>query len=172
MEQGRLWRRAVGGAEPPAVQCEQRVVALAGRGPAPTPALPPPNPQEDEEDEEAEEEGGGGAGVRTGGMDVEAGEEAADDGILVQEIDAYWLQRRISKAFGDIDPTAAQKLAEDTFAALQVRWGAGGCWRRGVLAAAGQGHVGKPGGAAGGAWAHAHSPLPAPPLLPAAAGRP
>lgn len=38
-----------------------------------------------------------------------------------QEIDAYWLQRRISKAFGDIDPNAAQKLGEDTFAALQVR---------------------------------------------------
>ncbi|EFN58670.1 hypothetical protein CHLNCDRAFT_140958 [Chlorella variabilis] len=37
-----------------------------------------------------------------------------------QEIDAYWLQRRISKAFGDIDPNAAQKLGEDTFAALQM----------------------------------------------------
>lgn len=38
----------------------------------------------------------------------------------LQEIDAYWLQRRISKAFGDIDPNAAQKLAEDVFEALQV----------------------------------------------------
>lgn len=39
-----------------------------------------------------------------------------------QEIDAYWLQRRVSKAFGDIDPNAAQKLAEEAFAALEVRW--------------------------------------------------
>ena len=38
---------------------------------------------EEEEEEEAEEEGGG-AGVRTGGMDVDAGEEARDDGIPVQ----------------------------------------------------------------------------------------
>lgn len=38
-----------------------------------------------------------------------------------QEIDAYWLQRRVSKAFGDIDPNAAQKLAEEAFAALEVR---------------------------------------------------
>lgn len=57
----------------------------------------------------------------------------------VQEIDAYWLQRRISKAFGDIDPNAAQKLAEDVFDALQVRPAApssAGCARRsyGLLA--------------------------------------
>jgi len=147
---------------------------------------------EDEEEGEGEEEEGAAGAVRTGGMDVDAGEEAADDGIpvqvgcekgtvvwcvafgsgtacrvptgcqgllygalawlpgclpanppevpacvafllspcassalslpprLLQEIDAYWLQRRISKAFGDIDPNAAQKLAEDTFEALQV----------------------------------------------------
>jgi pre-mRNA-splicing helicase BRR2 len=58
--------------------------------------------------------------VRTGGMDVDAGEEAHDGGIPVQEIDAYWLQRRISKAFGDIDPNAAQKMAEDAFTALEL----------------------------------------------------
>lgn len=166
--------------------------------------------QDDEDDEEPEGEEEGGAGVRTGGMDVDAGEEAADDGIPVQarnqlinlvnlkeqsyhqspcmvhpcisgccclcvwlpallgasgrrwrngacspgmhvcgtpcppcppfllvpapplqpalqEIDAYWLQRRVSKAFGDIDPNAAQKLAEDVFEALQV-----GSWRGSV----------------------------------------
>lgn len=78
--------------------------------------------EEDDDDEpDADEEAAGAGGVRAGGADVEAGEEAHDDGIPVQEIDAYWLQRRISRAFGDIDPTAAQKLAEDTFAALQVR---------------------------------------------------
>ncbi|KAL4451451.1 hypothetical protein ABPG75_007113 [Micractinium tetrahymenae] len=76
---------------------------------------------DDEDDEEPEGEEEGGTGVRTGGMDVDAGEEAADDGIPVQEIDAYWLQRRISKAFGDIDPNAAQKLAEDVFDALQLQ---------------------------------------------------
>ena len=51
--------------------------------PTSSPAVPPAQDEEDEE-EEAEEEEGGGAGVRTGGMDVEAGEEAADDGIPVQ----------------------------------------------------------------------------------------
>lgn len=76
---------------------------------------------DDEEDEGADGEGDAAAGgVRTGGVDVDAGEEARDDGIPVQEIDAYWLQRRVSKAFGDIDPNAAQKLAEDTYAALEL----------------------------------------------------
>ena len=41
-----------------------------------------------------------------------------------QEIDAYWLQRKISKAYGDIDPNTAQRLAEDVFAALEVGAGA------------------------------------------------
>ena len=92
--------------------------------------------QDDEdEDEEGDEERAGAGGVRTGGVDVDAGEEAGDDGIPVQEIDAYWLQRRVGRAFADIDPTAAQKLAEDTFAALQV----GGCTPG--LAGAGWRHV-------------------------------
>ncbi len=52
------------------------------------------------------------ADLRTA-MDVEAGEEARDDGLKVQEIDAYWLQRRIAKAFGDtIDANKSQELAE------------------------------------------------------------
>lgn len=48
--------------------------------------------------------------------------QAQDDGgISVQEIDAYWLQRRISQAFGEaMDPAAAQALAEQVFAALQA----------------------------------------------------
>ncbi len=81
-----------------------------------------------EDDEDADVEGDGaedGHAVRTG-MDVEAGEEAVDEGIPVQEIDAYWLQRKVAKAFGNLDPNQAQKLGEDTFAALQVRVGAGG----------------------------------------------
>lgn len=50
------------------------------------PTLPrwPAAAQDEEEEEEEPEEEGGGAGVRTGGMDVEAGEEARDDGIPVQ----------------------------------------------------------------------------------------
>ncbi|KAK1605427.1 hypothetical protein QYE76_029100 [Lolium multiflorum] len=31
----------------------------------------------------------------------------------VQDIDAYWLQRKISQAYGDIDPHHSQKLAEE-----------------------------------------------------------
>lgn len=53
-------------------------------------------------------------------MDVDEGEEHVDTGLNVQEIDAYWLQRRISKAFGEIDANASQKLAEEVFVALQV----------------------------------------------------
>lgn len=37
----------------------------------------------------------------------------------VQEIDAYWLQRRISKVFDDLEASACQKLAEEVFLALQ-----------------------------------------------------
>ena len=80
---------------------------------------------EDEDEEGDEEERAGAGGVRTGGVDVDAGEEAGDDGIPVQEIVAYWLQRRVGRAFADIDPTTAQKLAEDTYAALQVGGGQG-----------------------------------------------
>lgn len=42
-------------------------------------------------------------------MDVDAGEEGGDDGLLrVQEIDAYWLQRRIASALGYSDADAAK----------------------------------------------------------------
>ena len=55
--------------------------------------------------------------------------QAEDDGSLsVQEIDAYWLQRKVSQAFGSLDASAAQTLAEQVFDALQVR----GWRRRGV----------------------------------------
>jgi hypothetical protein len=91
-----------------------------------------PLQDDDEADEEGdEEERAGAGGVRTGGVDVDAGEEAGDDGIPVQEIDAYWLQRRVGRAFADIDPTAAQKLAEDTYAALQVGGSVGAGQARG-----------------------------------------
>jgi pre-mRNA-splicing helicase BRR2 len=44
---------------------------------------------------------------------VEAGEEARDEGLRVQEIDAYWLQRRIARAFGaEMDANKSQEVAE------------------------------------------------------------
>lgn len=58
--------------------------------------------------------------IRTN-MDVDEGDERVDEGLNVQEVDAYWLQRRISKAFGTIDANTSQKLAEEVFQALQVR---------------------------------------------------
>lgn len=51
-------------------------------------------------------------------------EEAADDDdkdiLHPQDIDAYWLQRRIAGAFTDIDAQRSQKLAEDVLSALAV----------------------------------------------------
>lgn len=82
---------------------------------------------DDGDEEEEEGEGGepgadggraGSGGVRAG-RDTDAGEEARDDGVPVQDIDAYWLQRRIAKAGGEtLDPAAAQALAEDVLTAL------------------------------------------------------
>lgn len=40
---------------------------------------------------------------------------------MVQEIDAYWLQRRISNTLADLDAAAAQRLAQEVLEALQVR---------------------------------------------------
>jgi len=57
--------------------------------------------------------------VRTG-ADVEAGEDARDEGLHPQEVDAYWLQRRVAAAFGDIDADTSQRLAEEVLSTLQV----------------------------------------------------
>jgi hypothetical protein len=38
----------------------------------------------------------------------------------VQEIDAYWLQRRISQTLTHLDAAAAQQLAQEVLEALQV----------------------------------------------------
>lgn len=43
-----------------------------------------------------------------------------DGGLKVQEIDAYWLQRRISQTLTDLDAAAAQQLAQEVLEALQV----------------------------------------------------
>jgi hypothetical protein len=45
-----------------------------------------------------------------------------DGGLKVQEIDAYWLQRRISTSLGGMEAAASQRLAQEVFEALQVRY--------------------------------------------------
>ena len=57
--------------------------------------------------------------VRTG-RDIDAGEEALEQGLKPGEIDAFWLQRNISKAFGKLDETEAVLKAEEVFQALSV----------------------------------------------------
>ena len=53
------------------------------------------------------------AGEVRANLDVEAGEETRDDGLRVQEIDAYWLQRRIARAYGaEMDANKSQEVAE------------------------------------------------------------
>lgn len=42
-------------------------------------------------------------------------------GCAGQEVDAYWLQRRIAQAYGEIDAAAAQALAEEVLERLQAR---------------------------------------------------
>lgn len=73
---------------------------------------------QDEEDE-GDDELGRVDEVKTG-RDADAGEDEREDGLHPQEIDAYWLQRRIARAFTDIDADASQKLAEEVLTTLQV----------------------------------------------------
>lgn len=73
---------------------------------------------EEEEDDEGQESNGAGA-MQMGGIDDDELEEA-NEGLMinVQDIDAYWLQRKISQAYEDIDPQHSQKLAEDVLKIL------------------------------------------------------
>ncbi|KAF8063039.1 BRR2A [Scenedesmus sp. PABB004] len=48
-----------------------------------------------------------------------AGDGGEEGGLKVQEIDAYWLQRRLSTGLGIADAAAAQSLAGEVMAALQ-----------------------------------------------------
>ena len=77
------------------------------------------------------------AAARAAGIDVrKEGAEAAEDGapeaadgdaamLNVQEMrrDAFWLQRRTSRAMPDKEADAAQQLSESVFAALQASCG-------------------------------------------------
>ncbi|CAM0948106.1 unnamed protein product [Alopecurus aequalis] len=64
---------------------------------------------------------------RPGGMQM-GGELDDDDmqnsneglNINVQDIDAYWLQRKITQAYADIDPQQSQKLAEEILKIIAV----------------------------------------------------
>ena len=87
--------------------------------------------EEDEEEEEKGDEGEGwqenGKGaaenaVRATTVEDEEGEgELAESLVPVQEIDAYWLQRKIHNTYGDsLEATKAQELAEAAFAILQL----------------------------------------------------
>ena len=58
------------------------------------------------------------------GMKDDGGEAEEEEGLHPQDIDAYWLQRRIAKAYEEtgnpIDADKSQELANDVFGILQV----------------------------------------------------
>ncbi|XVF41090.1 hypothetical protein PTKIN_Ptkin01aG0252300 [Pterospermum kingtungense] len=76
--------------------------------------------QEDEEDDDDGVENGAGAMQMGGGIDDDDMHEANEGMSLnVQDIDAYWLQRKISQAYDQqIDPQQCQKLAEEVLKIL------------------------------------------------------
>ncbi|KAI3882646.1 hypothetical protein MKX03_000086 [Papaver bracteatum] len=76
--------------------------------------------QEEEDDGEEEDETNGAGAMQMGGIDDDEMQDA-NEGIMilnVKDIDAYWLQRKISNAYGEIDPQQRQKLAEDALKVL------------------------------------------------------
>lgn len=75
--------------------------------------------EESEDDDEDVRESNGAGGMQMGGIDDDEMEESKEGlTINVQDIDAYWLQRKISQAYGEIDPQHSQKLAEDVLMIL------------------------------------------------------
>ncbi|RRT66326.1 hypothetical protein B296_00040292 [Ensete ventricosum] len=74
--------------------------------------------EESEDDDDGQESNAAGA-MQMGGIDDEDMEEANEgQTINVQDIDAYWLQRKISQAYEEIDPQQSQKLAEEVLKIL------------------------------------------------------
>ncbi|KAG6487258.1 DExH-box ATP-dependent RNA helicase DExH12-like [Zingiber officinale] len=74
--------------------------------------------QEESEDDDDVQEQNAGA-MQMGGIDDEDIEETNEGlTINVQDIDAYWLQRKISQAYEDIDPQQSQKFAEEVLKIL------------------------------------------------------
>ncbi|KAK4275030.1 hypothetical protein QN277_018173 [Acacia crassicarpa] len=76
--------------------------------------------EEEEDDDDVVEPNGSGAMQMGGGIDDDDMQEANEGMSLnVQDIDAYWLQRKISQAFEQqIDPQQCQKLAEEVLKIL------------------------------------------------------
>ncbi|KAG6608665.1 DExH-box ATP-dependent RNA helicase DExH12, partial [Cucurbita argyrosperma subsp. sororia] len=77
--------------------------------------------QEDEEDEDDVVEPNGSGAMQMGGGidDDEMQEKDGGMNLNVQDIDAYWLQRKISQAYEQqIDPQQCQKLAEEVLKIL------------------------------------------------------
>lgn len=58
------------------------------------------------------------------GMKDDGGEAEEEEGLHPQDIDAYWLQRRVAKAYEEtgnpIDADKSQELANDVFSILQA----------------------------------------------------
>ncbi|GJR72084.1 DExH-box ATP-dependent RNA helicase DExH12-like protein [Tanacetum coccineum] len=73
-----------------------------------------------QEDDEEEEDGNNGMQM-DGGIDNEESQDGNQGIILnVHDIDAYWLQRKISQAYDQkIDPQQSQKLAEEVLKILE-----------------------------------------------------
>ncbi|KAI3960834.1 hypothetical protein MKW92_027349 [Papaver armeniacum] len=76
--------------------------------------------QEEEDDGEEEDAIKRAGAMQMGGIDDDDEMEDANEGMTlnVKDIDAYWLQRKISNAYGEIDPQQRQKLAEDALKVL------------------------------------------------------
>ncbi|KAK4400387.1 DExH-box ATP-dependent RNA helicase DExH12 [Sesamum angolense] len=77
-------------------------------------------PEDEEDDDDVAEVDGSGAMQMGGGIDDDEEQEASEGMSLnVQDIDAYWLQRKISQAYDqNIDPQQSQKLAEEVLKIL------------------------------------------------------
>ena len=77
-------------------------------------------PEDEEEDDDVMEGDRTGAMQMGGGIDDDDTQEAIEGLTLnVQDIDAYWLQRKISQAYEQqIDPQQSQKLAEEVLKIL------------------------------------------------------
>ncbi|GER32011.1 U5 small nuclear ribonucleoprotein helicase [Striga asiatica] len=77
-------------------------------------------PEDEEDDDDVAEMDGSGAMQMGGSIDDEDGREANEGMTLnVQDVDAYWLQRKISQAYDQkIDPQQSQKLAEEVLKIL------------------------------------------------------
>lgn len=76
---------------------------------------------DDEEEDDVLDRDGNNAMQMGGGMDDDDSQEANEGMTLnVQDIDAYWLQRKISQAYEQqIDPQQSQKLAEEVLKILE-----------------------------------------------------